>query len=153
MIPPVAGSRTYVGPAYYDSQQPVTDANILEILHESDCPATARDVSSDELHHHQDVPSNVSEPDVSSPPPDIQSEAANPSSSPLVVIDPFPHGSPGAPISRGSHMDHMDREASNDLIWTPFGSQCEWEITYWPKKQGLTSSATADFVTAGTAVH
>ena len=24
MIPSMAGSRTYVGPAYYDSQQPVT---------------------------------------------------------------------------------------------------------------------------------
>ena len=127
----------------------MNDADILEILGKSDCSAIAmceREVPSDELHNHQDMPSNQSESDVLLPPPDIQSEAANTSSSALMVIDPFPHGSPGAPISQGSHMDHMDREASNNLIWAPFGSQCEWEIVYWSKMRGPTSSATADLL-------
>ena len=125
------------------------DTNILELLRESDRSATAiceRDASSDEPHDHQDVPSNEPELDVSLPPPDIQSEVANPSSSPLVVIDPFPHGSPGALIPQGSHMDHTDHEASNNLVWTPFASQYEWEIAYWSKMQGPTSSATAELL-------
>ena len=125
------------------------DANILEILGKSDHSAIAMcewEAPSDELHNHQDMLSNQSKSDVLLPPPDIQSEVANTSSSALVVIDPFPHGSPGVPISQGSHMDHMDCGASNNLIWAPFSSQCEWEIVYWSKMCGPTSSATVDLL-------
>ena len=46
MIPSMAGSRTYVGPAYYDSRQPVTlkvlrvrsSENIANILTKALCP-------------------------------------------------------------------------------------------------------------------
>ena len=127
----------------------INDANILEILGESDHSTIAMcewEAPSDELHNHQDMPSNQSKSDVLLPPSDIQSEAANTSSSALVVINPFSHGSPGVPISQGSHIDHMDCKASNNLIWAPFGSQCEWEIAYWSKMHGSTSSATVDLL-------
>ena len=74
---------------------------------------------------------------------DIWSEAANLQSSPLVIIDSYPHGSPGAPVSRHLHMDNTDREAS---IWAPFASQCDWEVAHWAKMQGPISSATADLL-------
>ena len=84
------------------------------------------------------------------PPPettvqDIQSEAANPESSPLVVIDSFSHGSAGVPISDGPHADDTDREESS-FTWAPFGSQCDWEVAHWAKMRGPTSSAMADLL-------
>jgi hypothetical protein len=63
-----------------------------------------------------------------------------------VVIDPFPHGSPGAPISQGSYMDDTDREASDGSIWAPFCSQCDWEVAQWAKMRAPTSSAMADLL-------
>jgi hypothetical protein len=115
------------------------DADIFESLGESDRPAVAIP---------EQAASGSDEEPVSMPPldQDIQFEAANSDSSPLVVIDPFPHGSPGAPTSQGSYLDDTDREASDGFIWAPFDSQCDWEVAHWAKMRGPTSSATADLL-------
>lgn len=117
------------------------DADILEMLGESDRPAATipEQATSNELP--------VSDPALeSSMDNDIPSEAANIESSASVVIDPFPYGSPGAPISRGSHMDGTDCEASDNFIWAPFNSQCDWELAHWAKMRGPTSSAMAELL-------
>jgi hypothetical protein len=84
------------------------DAEIFEILGQSDrsAIATPEQVASDGSH----VPVPPLEHSAGQ---DIQSEAANLQSSPLVIIDSYPRGSPGAPVSRDLCMDDMDRKASN----------------------------------------
>jgi hypothetical protein len=118
------------------------DADILEILGESDRSTVTipEQAASDEVT-------------VSMPPPettdlDIQSEATNLEPSPPmpVVIDPFPHGSPGAPISQRSHIHDTDRDVPNGSIWAPFSSQCDWKVAHWAKMRGPSSSATADLL-------
>ena len=112
------------------------DADIFEILGESDCSAVAipEQATSDEA--------SISMPPSETTDQDSQSEAAipEPSLGPSVVIDPFPHGRPGAPISQADH------EASNSFIWEPFSSQRDWEVARWAKMRGATSSAMADLL-------
>jgi hypothetical protein len=119
------------------------DADIFKMLGESDHSAVTipEQAASDEL------PVSMLPPE-SSMNEDIQSEAANLDSSPLVpvVIDPFPHGSPGMPISQGSCTDDTDRTASDSSIWAPFRSQCDWAVAHWAKMRGPTSSAMADLL-------
>src|SRR6266849_5846108 len=117
------------------------DADVFEMLGESDHPAMAipEQATSDEL------PVFVPPPERSMD-KDIQSEVANLNSSPLVVTDPFPHGSPGAPISQGSCTDDTDRMASDSSIWAPFHSQCDWAVAHWAKMRGPTSSTMADLL-------
>ncbi|KAF8487803.1 hypothetical protein F5888DRAFT_1810399 [Russula emetica] len=69
------------------------DANIFKSLGKSDHPTVAIP---------EQAASGSDEEPVSMSPLDqnIQFEVANLDSSPLVVIDPFPHGSPGAPTSQ-----------------------------------------------------
>jgi hypothetical protein len=119
------------------------DADILEILREFDrsAPTIPEEAASGE--------SLVSTPPLEgSMDPDIQPDPENPDSRPLVpmVIDSFPHGSPGAPISQGTFMDDTDREASSSFIWAPFSSQCDWEVAHWAEMRGPTSSAMADLL-------
>ncbi|KAH9177873.1 hypothetical protein EDB89DRAFT_2111982 [Lactarius sanguifluus] len=60
---------------------------------------------------------------------------------PQLVIDRFPHGSPGATIPgtlQGSHVYQS--------IWVPFHSQCDWEIVRWAKMRRPTSSAVTDIL-------
>jgi len=114
------------------------DADIFEMLGESDrsLVATPEQAALDR--------SLVPVPPLEHPAAqDIWSEVANLQSSPLVIIDSYPHGSPGMPVSRHLRMDNTDREAS---IWAPFASQCDWEVAHWAKMQGPISSATADLL-------
>lgn len=115
------------------------DADILEILGESD----RLTVTIPEQATSDDVVVSMPHPDL-----DIQSEATNlePSRIMPVVIDPFPYGSPGAPISQGSHTDDTDCDVSNGSIWAPFASQCDWKVAHWAKTRGPSSSATADLL-------
>ncbi len=114
------------------------DADIFEMLGESDrsLVATPEQAALDR--------SLVPVPPLEHPAAqDIWSEVANLQSSPLVIIDSYPHGSPGMPVSRHLHMDNTDHEVS---IWAPFASQCDWEVAHWAKMRGPTSSATADLL-------
>ncbi|KAH9025638.1 hypothetical protein EDB85DRAFT_2177928 [Lactarius pseudohatsudake] len=68
---------------------------------------------------------------------------------PQLIIDCFPHGSPGAPIPgtlQGSHVYQSSEEVFGSSVWAPFHSQCDWEITRWAKMRGPTSSAVADIL-------
>jgi len=53
-----------------------------------------------------------------------------------LVIDCFPHGHPGAPITR-THQDSTMYESTQvalgDSIWALFCFKCDWEITHWAK--------------------
>jgi hypothetical protein len=53
-----------------------------------------------------------------------------------VVVDCFPFGCPGAPMS-GMHGSSSVYEATHkelgDSVWAPFKSQCNWEFARWAK--------------------
>ncbi|KAH8997704.1 hypothetical protein EDB86DRAFT_2803420 [Lactarius hatsudake] len=68
---------------------------------------------------------------------------------PRLVVDCFPHGSPGAPIPgtvQGSHVYQSSEETFKSSVWAPFRSQSDWEIARWAKMRGPTSSAVADIL-------
>ncbi|KAH8976593.1 hypothetical protein EDB92DRAFT_1938543 [Lactarius akahatsu] len=74
------------------------------------------------------------------PPPSVQSEHSNSDGQPQLIVNTFPHGSPGAPIPDSSH------ELFGSSIWAPFRSQCDWEVAHWAKTWGPTTSALADLL-------
>jgi hypothetical protein len=95
------------------------------------------------------IPISDLEPVPPSTPPTIQLEADNSESTSLVVIDQFPFGDPGAPISgahQGSPVDDTGCDALGDPIWAPFQSKHDWDIAYWAKRNNLTLSAVAEFL-------
>ena len=63
------------------------------------------------------------------------------------IIDPFPSGDAGAPISGPdtlpSHVDstQQSQESASDSVWAPFRSHCDWEVARWAKMRAPTSSA------------
>ncbi|KAH9019702.1 hypothetical protein EDB84DRAFT_1624592 [Lactarius hengduanensis] len=72
-------------------------------------------------------------PSVRTPPPSTKTLPLN------LVVDRFPHGSPGAPIPgtlQGSHMYQSSHETFGSSIWAPFRSKCDWEIACWAKTRG-----------------
>ena len=82
-------------------------------------------------------------------PPSVESELNAPEHVSSVIVDRFPFGSPGAPISfahEGSPMDVTGSGVLRGSIWAPFSSQCDWEIARWAKMRGPTSSAVLDLL-------
>ena len=81
-------------------------------------------------------------------PPSTESKVNTTEDMPSVtttIIDRFPNGSAGAPISGargGSSMEDTGREG----IWAPFSSQCDWEIARWAKMHGPSSSAFSELL-------
>ncbi|KAH8977551.1 hypothetical protein EDB86DRAFT_3067707 [Lactarius hatsudake] len=68
---------------------------------------------------------------------------------PQLVVDRFPHGSPGAPIPgtvQGSHVYQSSEETFESSVWAPFRSQSDWEIAHWAKMHRPTSSAVTDIL-------
>jgi hypothetical protein len=66
-----------------------------------------------------------------------------------VVVELFPFGNPGAPISdgvQGPSSYGRDQAAQGDSIWAPFQSKRDWEIAEWLKMQGASSSSVAKFL-------
>src|SRR5712671_968386 len=83
--------------------------------------------------------------------PADQAEATDSVSGFLVVVDRFPFGHAGAPISTsGMHQEGTANdsgpEALGDTIWSPFRSQCDWEIAHWAKMCGPSSTALVEFL-------
>ena len=75
-----------------------------------------------------------------------QVEADGLDSTSTVVVDRFPFGSLGTPIPdmpRGASVHELWRDKS---MWAPFWSQKDWEIAYWVKMHGSSSSAVDDFL-------
>ena len=65
------------------------------------------------------------------------------------IIDCFPNGSAGAPISGacgGSSIEDTGSEGLQGSIWAPFSSQCDWEIARWAKMRGPSSSAFSELL-------
>lgn len=65
------------------------------------------------------------------------------------IIDRFPNGSAGAPISGargGSSMEDTGSEGLQGSTWAPFSSQCDWEIARWAKMRGPSSSAFSELL-------
>ncbi|KAH8979694.1 hypothetical protein EDB83DRAFT_2242602 [Lactarius deliciosus] len=95
----------------------------------------------DQPHTSGSPPSDLTQPLLHSEPGD--------SNGSQLVVDRFPHGSPGAPIPgtlQGSHMYQSSHETLGSSIWAPFRSKCDWEIACWAKTRGPTSSAVADIL-------
>ncbi len=124
------------------------DANLLEQLANNNLTTT-----NPEQVHHVEVQSLA--PPVgpqlqpSSPTSPGQFDANSSDAPPQLVIDHFPHGRPGAPIPgarQGSSPYHSSQEAFGPSIWAPFCSRCDWEIAYWAKTCGPTSSAVGELL-------
>ena len=80
--------------------------------------------------------------------PDDYTETADPETV-TVVIDQFPFGSPGAPISgapQSSSVYETLQNAHMDAPWAPFSSQLDWEIARWAKMHGLSSTAVTELL-------
>ncbi|KAH8986507.1 hypothetical protein EDB83DRAFT_2240317 [Lactarius deliciosus] len=95
----------------------------------------------DQPHTSGSPPSDLTQPLLHSEPGD--------SNGSQLVVDRFPHGSPGAPIPgtlQGTHMYQSSHETLGSSIWAPFRSKCDWEIACWAKTRGPTSSAVADIL-------
>ncbi|KAH9015641.1 hypothetical protein EDB84DRAFT_1590195 [Lactarius hengduanensis] len=61
-----------------------------------------------------------------------------------VVVERFPHGHPGAPVTstpEGASIYESTQQVLGESLWAPFQSQCDWEIARWAKMHGPTSSA------------
>ncbi|KAF8261591.1 hypothetical protein EI94DRAFT_1605749 [Lactarius quietus] len=68
---------------------------------------------------------------------------------PQVIVDRFPHGSPGAPITGAAQGTSIYQSSCNVFgtsVWAPFHSQVDWEIAHWAKMRGLSSSAMAELL-------
>ena len=60
------------------------------------------------------------------------------------LIDAFPFGSAVAPVSnmpQGPSGYGSSQLTPEETVWTPFWSQCDWEVTHWAKTCNVTSSA------------
>jgi hypothetical protein len=81
-------------------------------------------------HDHEEVQAN-------------QQEAGNAETMPAVIIDYFPSGWAGAPITsmaRGTSIYKSCQDTHANSEWAPFTSQGDWLFARWAKTQGLTSS-------------
>jgi len=122
----------------------VTDADVFEIIVETQ---TSRLLVSDStVPNLEQIPSAESE----SPPEDLPNplERSSPDAHPLVVIEQFPHGNPGAPIEamQGYSIYVSSQEALGGSVWAPFQSECDWRFAYWAKMNKLSSSALTDLL-------
>ena len=145
-MPPIGpciavGSVTKVGytgiPADLDDPADTADANTFETLNQ------------DQISSPASVTLEPSGLQSSTPPPDdtIESRTYNAEASSTLVVDRFPHGHPGAPLSSeqvsifGSVQDRL-----GDSIWSPFQSQVDWEIARWAKMRGPSSTALTELL-------
>ena len=65
-----------------------------------------------------------------------------------VIVEPFPHGNPGAPIngSQSSSIYESTQRVLGGSVWAPFQSECDWRFAQWAKIHGPSSSALADLL-------
>ena len=66
-----------------------------------------------------------------------------------LTIDRVREGHPGAPIQvscSGLLVNNLDGGLPPDLVWAPFTCQRDWDIAYWAKTRGPSSSALAEFL-------
>jgi hypothetical protein len=78
-----------------------------------------------------------------------QHEAGNAETMPVVIIDYFPSGQAGAPITSmvcGSSIYKSCQDTHANSEWAPFTSQHDWFFAHWAKMQGLASSLLDDLL-------
>ncbi|KAH9013253.1 hypothetical protein EDB84DRAFT_1444325 [Lactarius hengduanensis] len=130
-----------------DAVTDTADADLLAILVQEFDHCTNPDQGLSASPDQPDLPqSSGSLP--SGPAWPLHSEPSD-TNGPQLIIDRFPHGSPGAPIPgtlQGSHVYQSSEEVFGSSVWAPFRSQCDWEIARWAKMRGPTSSAVADIL-------
>ena len=90
--------------------------------------------------------SPVVEPQVaaSAPAQPTEPNASSSDTSHQIIVERFPYGRPGAPITganEGASIYRSSLEAFGASVWAPFHSQCDWEIAQWAKMRGPSSSA------------
>ena len=77
-----------------------------------------------------------------------EADAADSESASAVVVDAFPFGSPGAPITgRAQGLSTYDSLApSTSSPWAPFQSKLDWDVARWVNLRGRTSSAVSELL-------
>ena len=119
-----------------------TDADILEYL--------SRLVASNQEQGRPDVVRSPSPPPLDQGEPLAATRPVSPSHSNTsgtrsqLIIDQFPYGSPGALIPEGPQGTSLYQATQDTLgpnIWSPFGSQMDWELAHWAKLSGPSASA------------
>jgi hypothetical protein len=137
----VLGGITEVGhtdiPADPDDPADTADANTFEAMNQ------------DQTFSPASVAPESSGPQSSTLPPDdtIESRTFNSEASSTVIVDHFPHGHPGAPLSSEQvSIFELVQNELGDSIWVPFRSQCEWEIARWAKMRRPSSTALTELL-------
>jgi hypothetical protein len=129
-----------------DTADALLDADIFESLVQNfNCSSTPGPI---QPTPPDQTPADGSQPSDPAPPPPAHIEYGD-SDSPTVVVDHFPHGNPGAPISeahQGRHIYQMSQDLFGPSLWAPFCSQRDWQIAHWAKTRGPTSSALGDLL-------
>jgi hypothetical protein len=118
------------------------DADVLEIITQTSTFPESIAPNAEQL------PSAESELPPEDPPivPEVTGSAAD--AHPPLVIEYFPHGSPGAPINstRGSSIYETSQEVFGGSVWAPFQSESDWDFAHWAKMSGSSASALADLL-------
>ena len=122
----------------------VTNTDVFEILAQTQ---TSRLLISDSTVPN---PEQIPSAELESLPEDLPNllERSSPDTHPLVIIEHFPHGNPGAPIKamQGSSIYKSSQEGLGGSVWAPFQSKCDWHFAYWAKINKLSSSALTDLL-------
>jgi len=122
----------------------VTEANVFEILAQTQSSRLA--VSNLTVPN----PEQILLAKLESPLEDLPNllERSSPDAHPLVAIEHFPHGNPGAPIEamQGSSIYKSSQEGLGGSVWAPFQSECDWCFAYWAKMNKLSSLALTDLL-------
>jgi len=142
-----------------DNASNSADEDLNNTTDGNDAPDTTNTMDADAFEimtHAQtsrilDLDSTMSNPEQiplakSDPPPKNLHDPVEPSGPDVhtqVVIEHFPHGNPGAPINgvQGSSIYEQSWEAFCKSVWAPFQTECDWDVAYWAKMDGPSSSA------------
>jgi hypothetical protein len=132
---------------HLDDDADITDANAFEnlTLSQHDPPSSAFD---SEIEPPNGGFSSVPPPKHPSNIP-IRPEAGNSEINSTSVIERFPHGQPGSPVvgtTQGTTVYESTQDMLGESVWAPFQSQFDWELAYWAKTRGPTSSAMTDLL-------
>ena len=135
----------------------MTDTDVFEPMTQTqpsgfqDVYSTASDPEDISSAESESPSGNLSDPeDISSAesesPPENSSNPLEPSGAdthPQLFVEHFPHGKPGAPIDnmQGTSIYESSQNVLGEAVWSPFQSQCNWDVAYWAKMSGPSCSA------------
>ncbi|KAI0281891.1 hypothetical protein BC826DRAFT_1111107 [Russula brevipes] len=122
------------------------DADTFEILEQSAIEPTN--------HSGAVIPEQGPAVDLSASPPapecQEQSITGAEMEPPLLTVDRFPFGRPGAVLIDDPPQDPCQASGSQGMslgtIWAPFHSHCDWAIARWAKMRGPSSSAVTELL-------